>query len=553
VRRTLPTLLLSLVACAKGDPPPGAAAPGGTMIIATSAEADQVLPPLVATSVGKQVSDALFLPIARIGDEMNMLGDEGFIGVLADRWEWSGDSLSIRFTLDAAARWHDGRPIRADDVAFSFGVYTAPATGSDAAPRLSGIAAVTADDSLAFTVRFARRSATQFYDVVHHLIPLPRHQFGAIPAESLRASTVARAPIGSGKFRFGRWEAGQRLEVIADTTHWLGRPALDRVVWTVVPDPNTQLAQLLAGEADLVENLPAPALQQATADSMLAFLQLPAVNYVAAQLNLRARRGGARPHPLLGDVRVRQALTLALDRPTLARSVLDTLGSAMDSPYLAIAGVRGLAFARQDLERARALLAEAGFTDGDGDGVLERGNVPLAFAVSAPSTSTGRVRMQTLLVDAWKALGARVTAERMDNPTMMARNEAGDFDVSLLGFTGSASASDVRPQWGSSTAGQGTNWGGYSNPVFDARLDSAAAALDPQVARQHYARAGQVLIDDAPAIWLYEVRTVAGFHRRIRPAPIRADAWWAHLDEWSVDPTQLLPRDRIGSGAPRTP
>ncbi|MBL8960153.1 MAG: hypothetical protein JNJ98_09890, partial [Gemmatimonadetes bacterium] len=314
MRRSLLFAVL-LGACTKADAPTSSANPGGTLIIATGAEADHMLPPLVATSVGKQVSDALFLPIARIGDELNMLGDEGFVGVLADRWEWSADSLAITFTLDAAARWHDGRPLRADDVVFSFDRYRAPAVGADLGPKLAGISSITADDSLHFTVRYARRSATQFYDLVHHLVPFPQHIYGTIQPESLRASAAAREPIGSGKFRFARWEPGQRVEVVADTAHWLGRPGLDRVIWTVVATQETQLAQLLAGEADLVESLRGPALDQALADTNLAFVQRPAVDYVVAQFNLRERKARTRAHPLLGDARVRHALTAALNRP----------------------------------------------------------------------------------------------------------------------------------------------------------------------------------------------------------------------------------------------
>lgn len=547
MRRVL-LLATALAACTKNDQASSGAGARGTLVIATSADADQLLPPLVITSVGKQVSDALFLPIARVGDELNMLGDEGFTGVLADRWEWAPDSMAITFTLDSAARWHDGRPVRAADVAFSFERYRSAEVGSDLAPKLAGIQSVTADDSLRFTVAFARRSATQFYDVVHHLIPFPEHVYGPIAAAELRASDAARRPVGSGKFRFGRWEAGQRLEVVADTAHWLGRPGLDRIIWTVVPDPTTQLAQLLAGEADLVEALRGPALEQAARDTGLAFVQRPAVDYVVAQFNLRGRKARTQTHPLFGDVRVRRALTLALDRPMLVRSVLDTLGDAMTSPFLTLAGVRGLAIPGVDLAQARALLAEAGFRDTNNDGVLEKDGIPLAFGVSAPSTSTGRMRMQTLLADAWKAIGAKVSAEVMDNPSMMARNEAGDYDISLLGYSGSSAASDVSPQWLSTRGSQGTNWGGYANPAFDAELDSATASIDPRSARQHYARAGQILIDDAAGIWLYEARTVMGMHRRIVPGPIRADAWWAHLDEWSVDRTRMLPRDRLGPG-----
>ncbi len=543
-RRAL-TLIALVLACT-GPEASSATSAGGTVIIATGGDADHVLPPLVAGSVGKQVSDALFLPIARIGDSLNLLGDEGFTGVLADRWVWSTDSLSIRFQLDPAARWHDGTPVRAHDMVFSLDTYRSKAVGADAAPRLADVASITPDDSVTFTVTWQRRSATQFHDFVSHLVPIPRHVYGAVPEDSLRASTLARAPVGNGKFRFGAWDAGRRIEVVADTTHWLGRPSLDRVIWSVVPDPNTQLAQLIAGDADFIETLRGPALQQAAADTSLRFAQRPGLDFGLALFNLRARRG-TKPHPVFGDVRVRQALTLALDRDALVRAVLDTLGAAMTSPFLTVSGIRGAVIPDHDQRAAIALLEEAGFRDANGDGFRERDGVPLQFALTAPGSSATRSRLMTLLADAWKSVGARAIETPMDNARMMADNEAGDFDVSLLGFSSTPDPKAVNQAW---TTGAPST-GGYANAAAFAALDTAGASTDPRAARAHYIAAARLMIDDAPAIWLYEVRSVAAFHSRVRPAGIRPDAWWAHLDEWSIDPAHMKPRDRLGVAGPK--
>lgn len=547
--RALTPLLALALGC--DAPESSSSSPGGTVIIATGADADHVLPPLVATSVGKQVSDALFLPIARIGDSLNMLGDDGFTGLLAVRWDWSTDSLAIRFELDPAARWHDGTPVRAQDVAFSLDTYRSKAIGADVAPRLADVASLTVEDSLAFTVTWQRRSATQFHDFVSHLVPIPRHVYGVIPADSLRASAAARSPVGSGKFRFSAWDAGMRVEVVADTAHWLGRPSLDRVIWSVVPDPNTQLAQLLVGEADFVETLRGPALRQAAADTSLRFSQRPGLDFGLALFNLRARRRPAVPHPLFGDQRVRQALTLALDREALVRAVLDTLGSAMTSPFLSVSGMRGAMIPGHDQRAAIALLEEAGFRDANGDGVRERDGVPLQFTLTAPGTSPTRTRYLTLLAAAWKEVGARVIETPLDNAKMMADNEAGDFDVSLLGFSGTPDPKALEQAW---TTGAPST-GRYNNPAVRAAFDTAAGSPDGRVARAQYVAAARRMIEDAPAVWLYEVRSVAGYHSRLRPVGIRPDAWWAHLDEWSVDPAHLKPRDRVGvapakAGAP---
>ena len=94
--------------------------------------------------------------------------------------------------------------------------------------------------------------------------------------------------------------------------------------------------------------------------------------------------------------------------------------------------------------------------------------------------------------------------------------------------------------------GEGSNYGMYSNPAFDATVDSAVSTVNGHRSRELFGRAATILADDAPAIWLYELRAISGIHKRFRTAPMRADAWWSRLDEWSVDPAQAIDRDRIG-------
>ena len=101
-------LCAALAACAGSERETGSGTTGGTLVITTSADADYLFPPLIASSQGQQVTDQLFERLADIGDQLNVIGDEGFIPHLADRWEWGPDSLSIVFHLNPRARWHDG-------------------------------------------------------------------------------------------------------------------------------------------------------------------------------------------------------------------------------------------------------------------------------------------------------------------------------------------------------------------------------------------------------------------------------------------------------------
>jgi peptide/nickel transport system substrate-binding protein len=109
------------------------------------------------------------------------------------------------------------------------------------------------------------------------------------------------------------------------------------------------------------------------------------------------------------------------------------------------------------------------------------------------------------------------------------------------------SPAGIRQSWSAAQGSAGgSNFTGYASRAFDALVDSAASATSPAAGQALYARAYDLLADDAPAVWLYEARNFAGLHRRVHPVGMRADAWWAHLAEWTIPSGERIPRDRIG-------
>lgn len=549
MRPIRPILLLlalaALTACGPADSS-GRDEFGGTLIIATGQEADALLPPLIETTAGRQAVDMLFMPIAQLRDDMNILGDSGFVPALADRWEWAPDSLSLAFHLDPRARWSDGTPVRAGDVRFSLAAFRSPGVSADVAPNLANVDSVSVRDSSTFVVWYSKRSATQFFDVAHDLIPFPEHVYGVMPLDSLRASAAARSPVGSGKFRLARWEPGVRVELVADTAHWAGRAKLDRIIWLPFSDPNTQVAKLITGEADMIELLRGPALDQAVKDSALQFIRRPSLDFAMALFNLRDPADRRRPHPLFADRALRRALSLALDRQSLVHNVLDTLGVAMTSPFLSAYGIPGGRIPPSDTAAAARALDSLGWRDSNGDGVRDKGGRDLAFSITAPTTSAARARATVIMQEAFRRIGARATVDNVENAVHGANYGAGRFDITVMGYSSGPSPAAIRQYWRSSPMAEGSNYGMYSNPVFDATVDSAVSTVNGHLSRELFGRAATILVDDAPAIWLYELRAISGIHKRFRTAPMRADAWWSRLDEWSVDPAQALDRDRIG-------
>ena len=126
--------------------------------------------------------------------------------------------------------------MRAADVKFTFELYVDPATGSPTAPLLANIDSVSTPDSLTAVFWYKRRTPQQFFDAAYQMWIVPMHLLRATPHNRMVATPFGRRPVGSGRFRFEKWEPRQRLELVADEDNYRGRANLDRVVWTVSPD-----------------------------------------------------------------------------------------------------------------------------------------------------------------------------------------------------------------------------------------------------------------------------------------------------------------------------
>jgi peptide/nickel transport system substrate-binding protein len=548
---------LSLVLGACGDAartPDGAsnAAYGGTIVIATAADADVLFPPLMASIQGKQVTDFIFEHLAEVGQDLNTVGDAGFAPRLAERWEWAPDSLSIAFHIDPRARWHDGVPVRAADVRFTHRLYTDPAVGSPTAPLLESIDSVSVRDSLTAVVWFRRRTPEQFFDAAYQMQIVPEHLLKDVKPADLRTAEFARRPVGSGPFRFARWTPGASLEVVADTAYYRGRPKLDRVIWSVAPDFSAATTKVFAGEADLFEPLRPENLAEVAKHPELKIVTYPSLDYGFMQFNLHERKT-RRPHPLFGDRELRRALTMALDRRSMVRNVFDSLGAVALGPVVRAQATADTTIAQipYDLAAARRTLDSLDWRDADGDGYRERGGRPLAFTLLTPVSSKNRVRLAVLVQEQLKQAGVKVSVEQMDFSAFLAREIARDFDAVMGAWHMDPSPAGVRQMWG--TAGSrgkdGSNYGGYESPVFDADVDSALASMDPARSRGYFRRAYETIVGDAPAVWIYEPKLAAAVHKRLEIPGRRADAWWAGLADWSVPPAARIPRDRLGLAA----
>ena len=542
-RYLIPSLCLALLAGCSGDKSQSSSrASGGTLVISVGGDPETLLPPLASTTTGQIIGDLVYDRLAEIGDALNTVGDLGFQPRLAKTWEWSADSLSITFHLDPDAKWHDGKPVRAEDVAFTWRVYTDSANASPFAVALADVDSVTAPDSLIAKVWFRERSPMQFYDAVNTMLILPSHLLANLHGRDLQASQAARAPVGSGRYRFNKWNAAQSIELVADTANYRGRPSLDRVIMTIAPDMNTAIARLIGGEADMLEQIPAPSVGDIAKDTSITISLTPGLDYNFMQFNLS--------RPLFADRELRRALTMALDRKSIVLNAYDTLADVAVGPTVRAypttdASLRQIAFSR---DVAMRTLDSLGWKDTNGDGVREKAGRKLEFRLGVPTVSKSRNTMATVIQDQLERVGVKVDIEPLDLPRFVQAQTSHNFDAVLGGWHVEPSPGGIRQTWGSGGIKSGSNYGSYRNAAFDAHVDSALSATTLDGRRAHFTSAYQIIVDDAPAVWLAEPKRIMAVHARIQTVGMRPDAWWAHIPDWSIPAARRIARDRIATG-----
>jgi len=507
---------------------------GGTIVMSSAADADVLFPPLTISVLGKQIGDQIFDNLADIGPALNTVGDAGFTPRLADRWRWSPDSSFVAFHINPDAKWHDGTPVGGSDVRFTFRLVKDTSLASPLASNLDNVDSVTVPDSLTAVVWFHQRLPDEFFRAASPIAILPEHLLAKTAPASLRESGFTRAPVGSGRFKFSSWEPGARIVLQADSTNYRGRPKADRAIWLISPDYHAASLRFLDGTADFLDVVRAELVPQVKAKGANLIVSPGSLDYGYVAFNLR-NAANTGPSPVFGDRETRRALAMAVDRQAIVRNVFDTMGLVSHGPATRILATSdttlGLPY---DPAGASRLLDSLGWQKG-ADGYRSRGKTPLAFSLMVPTSSNSRMKIAVLLQDQWKKAGAKVNLDALELNTFGGRMEDRKFEALLNGWHIDPTPSSLREEWASSEIKKGGyNETSYRNPAFDAVLDSATREMNPSRSAALYRRAYRILVEDAPAIWIYELRNVHGASKRIEPVGIRPDAWWMGLADWTV-------------------
>jgi peptide/nickel transport system substrate-binding protein len=531
------TLFLAAAAC--GDAQPDAQTDarrsadaetprtGGTLVVAGPNNLD-ALNSLVATEVYEEeiLKHVLFVPLVGMDSTL------AYVPALASSWQLLGDT-AIEFRLRDDVRWHDGTRTSAYDVAFTFERLKDPATGYPTPEYFDGWTAAEVVDSS--TVRF--RLEPPLIEPLAgwaSTVVMPMHLLDTVPPAQMMNAAFNRAPVGNGPFRFVSAQENDRwvFEANPDFPEALGgRPHIDRLVWRVVPENATQIAELQTGGAHLILSPRAEQLAQLDALPDFRAVSKPARRYVGIAWN-----GRRAP---LDDARVRRALSLAIDRAEMLQVLRSGYGELAYAPVppLHWAYASGLNPLPYDTAAARVLLAEAGLRDANGDGTLERADgSPFALELKIPANNQFNRDIAEMVQADLADVGIAVAPRPVEFATLVGQDlapGARSFDAVVMGM-----ATDVRLDLRSlfhsdEIEGGPFQLAAFRNPAADVLMDSIATAADRADALPLWHRLQEIVREEQPWTYLWHApdlfvidEDVHGVRMDLRGVFVNLPDWW---------------------------
>ena len=397
---------------------------------------------------------------------------------LAQSWERSADGLEWTYHLRRDVRWHDGVPVTAHDVKFTLDLLSHPDV------RQYHFESATVVDDYTVTVRVRHFDSIGYQD---DIVYYPKHLLEGLDTKQFWSWDFWTHPVGSGPFRFVRYQPGTMIEFEANPQYFRGKPKIERLVLKFVGAAG--LTELLSGQVDVVLHGSPSQIPRVLADARFRVYYdvVPMAWVIYWKHSL----------PLFRDPRVRRALTLAIDRTECLRiSNLPADVPWSDGVFMprVLFGGKLPAPLPYDPAEANRLLDEAGWHERNGDGVRMRDGRPFRFTATVPSGND--LPALAVLVQAHlRRVGVEMEIRVLDGTLVRQRRRTGQFEAvfgSALPWTG----------WQSQDFGRGvasrSNATGYSNPEAFRLIDAAVAATNPDDLDSIYRELTEVYRADLP-------------------------------------------------------
>lgn len=443
--------------------------------------------------------------------------------LIAQSWHTSDDGLTITFQLRRDVTFSDGEPLTAKDVAFTYNLMMNPRLGDPSLKTYySRISSVTATGP--YTVVF-KLSEPYFksFDLCAGMQVLPEHFYGKYTPEQIN-----QAPgllMGTGPYQLqegpsGWSSGGSQIVLVRNANYWGVQPGFDRIIYKIISDDTAQLTAFTNGQLDIFS--PQPEQYQQLQSN-------PAVKKQANLFTFRTIMDGYRyvgwneqrdgKPTRFADKRVRQAMTMLLDRQRMANRLMEGLSTVVTGPFSPMSEQYDHSIKPwpHDPARAKALLKEAGYHDRDGDGVIDGPDgKPFQFELIYPSGLATYQHMVLYLKDAYARAGIILKPSPLPFPVMIQRMQSRDFDAITLGWSGGIESDPYQIFDSSQVHEGGDDYVHYINHDLDRIIEKARATMDKSQRMKMWHEVHRILHEDQPYTFLFTTKNIVFVSKRMR-------------------------------------
>lgn len=497
--------------------------PGGELVYGSQYEPNTLNPLLSDFIATHELGRLIFSGLVMTDDKGQWMPDLASEVPTLENGGVSADGKTVTYKLRRNITWHDGTPFTSEDVKFTYQLIASRRVQTVSQEGYKQIASVSTPDAYTVVVSFK-----QLYAPYLTLFPiiLPKHILGNI--QDINNAGFNRAPIGTGPFKFKEWRIGDSIILEANTSYYLGKPNLNSIVFKIIPDPNTIITQIKAGQIHIAGGIPLTQLEQVKSLANAKSYITPNTIWEHLDFNL--------DRELFKDERIRKAIMLAIDRQAIVDTTLKhaAVPAATDQPPVSWALNAQLKPYTRDVKTARALLEQAGYKNGP-DGYYVKNGQKLTFTIATTKDNKTREAVAQNIVQQLKEVGILVEIRLVDAPVFFGETlKYRNFDTALYSWVSGADP-DNSMLWNSkfipsaSNGYSGNNYSGLRNAEVDKLTQEAIMTVDLEKRKNLYYRLQELLAEICPVVPLYyraNIDVAANNVANFKPNPTLSGNLW---------------------------
>ena len=498
---------------------------GDAIVTASIADATTLIPIVASDSASHEICALIYNGLIRYDKDLNITGE------LARSWDIKEEGRIIVFHLRDDVKWHDGMPFTAEDVFFTYQKLIDPDVRTPYGGDFKKIESFEIIDPYTIKITYKEPFAPALSS--WGMLIMPKH---ILEIEDLNTTKYGRSPIGTGPYKFVRWKSGQRIDLKANEGYFDGKPYIDRYIYRIIPDTATMFLELQVEGVDFMGIAPLQYKRQTENEFFKKHynkFRYPSFGYTYLGYNLLNDK--------FKDKRVRKALNLAVDKQELIDGVLMGLGRICTGPFVP----ESWAFDEKvmpdpyDLHAAKELLLEAGWSDSDGDGVIDKAGLPFEFTILINQGNDSRKYAAEIIQHQLSRIGIKVKIQVMEWSVLLTEfiNKK-RFEAILMGW-GLSRDPDCYDIWHSSKTREGEfNFISYQNKQVDSLLEQGRRIFDQEKRADIYHKIHAMLYDEQPYMFLWVADSLPIVHKRFKGIEPAAAGIGYNFTKWYVPAQQ---------------